>query len=227
MCPCVPSTVLGLLRALCRGVSLWPWEEAARLLFTEEAQGQEVAYLSARVGAGTQAATWLPQLCALGEVSNLASLVQGVPDESVEEHLSPSPLKSRFHYAAGATARSAARPLGGLAQVAMRPWGFSLHAISRQRPAHGVLHAILSETVGQTGSVTPVSWYIVARVSSLQGGLPAEWPAQEDYTQRAATQTVGWLQGEGGWQGDVGVEANGDQELNTVPPLWSGICIAF
>lgn len=29
--------------------------------------------------------------------------------------------------------------------------------------------------------------------------------------------------GKGMWEW----KANGDQELNTVPPLWSGICIAF
>lgn len=187
-------------------VSLWPGEEAARLLFTGWAQRQEAAYLSARVGTGTRPATWLPQLCALGEVGNLASLVQGVPDEFVEEHLSPGPLKSRFHYAAGATARSVARALGGLAQVAMRPLGFNLLSISRQRPGHGVLPHCPLRNSWTNRPCHPVSWYVMAPVSSLQRGLPAEWPARGGDTQIAATQRVGWLQGEGGWQVDVGVE---------------------
>lgn len=65
-----------------------------------------------QAGTGTPAATWLPQLCALGEVHSLASLAQRVPGESVEhqEHLSPGTPKSPFHYAAGTTARCEARP---------------------------------------------------------------------------------------------------------------------
>lgn len=150
-------------------------------------------YLSARVGTGIHSATCLPQLCTLGEVDNLASLAQRVPDESVSEHqeLSPGTPESRFHHAAGATVRSVARPHLGLDQVAMHLLG--LLYISRQRPAHNVFpYCPLRFRVGQTGSVTPVSWYIVAPSFLPAGWLPAEWPAQEGDTQ-ISNHPKGWL----------------------------------
>lgn len=158
-------------QTLCRARLSVAREEAARLLFTGEVQRQEAAHLSARVGTGTQAATWLPQLCALGEAGHLASLVPGVPDESVEEHLSPGPLKSPFHYAAGATAGAWPGP-SGLAQVAMRPLGFNLFPSAGRGQRMVSSHTVLSETVGQTGPATPS--VLVCRGPSF---LPARWPA--------------------------------------------------
>lgn len=200
MCPCVPGTAMGPCRlTVARGGGSPP---PFHRVGTETGSGLSKCQGWDWNSPGHLAA---PAVCP-GRGGQSGFSGTRVPDESVEEHLSPGPLKSRFHYAAGATARSVARALGGLAQVAMRPLGFNLLSISRQRPGHGVLPHCPLRNSWTNRPCHPVSWYVMAPVSSLQRGLPAEWPARGGDTQIAATQRVGWLQGEGGWQVDVGVE---------------------